>query len=139
MKQANPINITHIDHLVIRVNDLENMIAFYRDVLGCKLERGPGEGGLAQLRAGHSLIDLVDADGPLGQQGGDQPDHAAPNMDHVCFQVQPWDTDTIKTHLELHGIDAGKVAQRYGATGVGPSMYLRDPEGNTVELKGVHT
>ena len=136
MKQANPINITHIDHVVIRVNDLENMIAFYRDVLGCKLERGPGEGGLAQLRAGHSLIDLVDADGPLGQQGGDQPDHAAPNMDHICFQVQPWDTDTIKTHLELHGIDAGKVAQRYGAAGMGPSTYLRDPEGNTVELKG---
>jgi catechol 2,3-dioxygenase-like lactoylglutathione lyase family enzyme len=138
MKQANPINITHIDHLVIRANDLENMIAFYRDVLGCKLERGPGDGGLAQLRAGHSLIDLVDANGPLGQQGGDQPDHAAPNMDHVCFQLQPWDTDAIKEHLEQHGIEAGDVAPRYGATGVGPSMYLRDPEGNTVELKGVH-
>ncbi len=139
MKQANPINITHIDHLVIRVNDLENMIAFYRDVLGCKLERGPGEVGLAQLRAGHSLIDLVDANGPLGQQSGDQPDHAAPNMDHVCFQLQPWDADAIKGHLEQYGIEAGKVAPRYGATGVGPSMYLRDPEGNTVELKGVHT
>ncbi len=78
MKQANPINVTHIDHVVIRVNDLENMIAFYQDVLGCKLERGPGEAGLAQLRAGQSLIDLVDASGPLGQQGGDQPDHAVP-------------------------------------------------------------
>jgi catechol 2,3-dioxygenase-like lactoylglutathione lyase family enzyme len=139
MKQANPINITHIDHVVIRVNDLERMIAFYQDVLGCKLERGPGEGGLAQLRAGHSLIDLVDASGPLGQQGGDQPDHAAPNMDHVCFQLQPWDADAIKEHLERHGIEADNVAPRYGATGVGPSMYLRDPEGNTVELKGVHT
>ena len=70
MKQANPINITDIDHLVIRAIDLENMIAFYRDVLGCKFERGPGENGLAQLRAGRSLIDLVDANGPLGQQGG---------------------------------------------------------------------
>ena len=59
MKQANPINITHIDHVVIRVKDLQNMIMFYQNVLGCKLERGPGEGGLAQLRAGHSLIDLV--------------------------------------------------------------------------------
>ena len=125
--------------MVIRVNDLESMIAFYRDVLGCKLERGPGEGGLAQLRAGLSLIDLVDANGPLGQQGGDQPDHAAPNMDHVCFQLQPWDADAIKGHLEQYGIEAGKVAPRYGAAGVGPSMYLRDPEGNTVELKGVHT
>jgi catechol 2,3-dioxygenase-like lactoylglutathione lyase family enzyme len=136
MKQANPINITHIDHVVIRVNDLENMIAFYRDVLGCKLERGPGEAGLAQLRAGLSLIDLVDADGPLGQQGGTRPDHAAPNMDHVCFQVKPWDGDAIKGHLEQHGIDPGAVASRYGAAGMGPSMYLSDPEGNTVELKG---
>jgi len=136
MKQANPINITHIDHVVIRVNDLESMIAFYRDVLGCKLERGPGEGGLAQLRAGLSLIDLVDANGPLGQQGGDQPDHAAPNMDHVCFQVQPWDADAIKDHLDRHGISMATVSSRYGASGMGPSVYLTDPEGNTVELKG---
>ena len=137
MKQANPINITHIDHLVIRVNNLETMIAFYRDVLGCKLERGPGEGCLAQLRAGQSLIDLIDANGPLGQQGGDQPDHAAPNMDHVCFQLQSWDTDAIKGHIEQYGLEAGEVAQRYGASGMGPSMYLRDPEGNTAELKGI--
>ena len=136
MKQANPINITHIDHVVIRVNDLENMITFYRDVLGCKLERGPGEGGLAQLRAGHSLIDLVDANGPLGQQGGDQPDHGAPNMDHVCFHLQPWDAAVIKAHLEQHGVAMGTVSSRYGAAGMGPSVYLSDPEGNTVELKG---
>ena len=136
MKQANPINITHIDHVVIRVNDLEKMIGFYRDVLSCRLERGPGEGGLAQLRAGLSLIDLVDAKGTLGRQGGDQPDHTAPNLDHVCFQLQPWDADAIKGHLERCGVEADKVAQRYGASGVGPSMYLRDPEGNTVELTG---
>ncbi len=67
------------------------------------------------------------------------PNHAAPNMDHVCFQLRPWDVDAIKAHLEQHGIEAGNVAPRYGATGIGPSMYLRDPEGNTVELKGVHT
>ena len=136
MKKANPINITHIDHIVIRVNNLENMITFYQDVLGCKLERGPGEGGLAQLRAGHALIDLVDANGPLGQDGGNLPDPAAPNMDHVCFQVQPWDTNTIKGYLEQHGIRPGDLASRYGATGMGPSLYLRDPEGNRVELKG---
>ncbi|MFT6372936.1 MAG: catechol 2,3-dioxygenase-like lactoylglutathione lyase family enzyme [Gammaproteobacteria bacterium] len=136
MKKANPINITHIDHVVIRVIDLESMIAFYQDVLGCKLERGPGESRLAQLRAGNSLIDLVDANGPLGQEGGDRPVHAAPNMDHVCFQVQPWDTNTIKSHLELHGINSGDIESRYGASGMGPSVYLSDPEGNRVELKG---
>ncbi len=136
MKQANPINITHIDHLVIRVNDLENMIAFYQDVLGCKLERGPGDGRLAQLRAGHSLIDLVDANGPLGQQGGDPPDHAAPNMDHACFQVQPWDTKVIEQHLRRCDVEIGATSKRYGASGMGPSLYLHDPEGNTIELKG---
>jgi glyoxylase I family protein len=139
MKKSNPINITHIDHVVIRVNDLENMIAFYRDVLGCKLERGPGEIGLAQLRAGHSLIDLVDVNGPLGKEGGDPPNHDAPNMDHVCFQVQPWDTNTIKDHLKQHGITSGDLETRYGASGMGPSVYFSDPEGNTVELKGSAT
>ena len=136
MKQANPINITHIDHVVIRVNDLENMIAFYRDVLGCKLERGPGDGRLAQLRAGLSLIDLVDANGPFGRNGGAAPDHNAPNMDHVCFHVQPWDSESVLEQLRSHNIECGKIASRYGASGMGPSLYLKDPEGNTVELTG---
>ncbi len=136
MKQANPINITYIDHVVVRVNDFENMITFFQDVLGCKLERGPGEGRLAQLRAGHSLIDLVDSNGPLGQQGGDQPDHTAPNMDHVCFHVQPWDTKVIEQHLRQYNVEIGATSKRYGASGMGPSLYLHDPEGNTIELKG---
>ncbi len=138
MQQANPINITHIDHLVIRVNDLDNMIAFYRDVLGCKLERGPGEGGLAQRRAGLSLLDLVDANGPLGRQGGDKPDHAAPNMDHFCLQIVPWNGDAIQAHLREHGVEVGEIVTPYGALGVGPSLYISDPEGNTVELKGTN-
>lgn len=126
MTQANPINITHIDHVVLRVKDLEKMITFYRDVCGCKLERGPGEGGLAQLRAGLSLIDLVVADA----------DHSAPNMDHVCFQVDPWDAEAVQAQLQRQGVSFGEVEDRYGASGIGPSIYLNDPEGNTVELKG---
>lgn len=133
---ANPINIRLIDHVVIRARDLEPMLDFYRDVLGCRLERGPGELGLAQLRAGASLIDLVDVAGKLGREGGAPPDHGAPNMDHVCLLVEPWDADAIRQHLRAHGVEAGEVAERYGSTGVGPSIYLRDPEGNTVELKG---
>lgn len=136
MSKANPLNITHIDHVVIRVRDLERMIAFYRNVLGCKLERGPADLGLAQLRAGRSLIDLVDASGPLGRQGGELPNQDAPNMDHVCFQVQPWDIQAITEHLRASGVEAGEVAQRYGAGGTGPSVYIEDPEGNRVELKG---
>lgn len=136
MDEPNPINITHIDHVVIRVESLENMLAFYRAVLGCKPERGPGEVGLAQLRAGRSLIDLVDAHGPLGRQGGDLPNHDAPNVDHVCFRVDPWDIDAIRGQLHRHGVECGEVGMRYGSSGMGPSIYLKDPEGNTVELKG---
>ncbi|NEX20950.1 VOC family protein [Thiorhodococcus mannitoliphagus] len=136
MHQPNPINIRSIDHVVIRVTDLDGMIAFYRDVLGCRLERGPGELRLAQLRAGQSLIDLVDSNSALGRQGGSAPDHGAPNMDHVCLQVQPWDADAIGEHLRRHGVAVGEVVTRYGAAGTGPSLYLQDPEGNRVELKG---
>lgn len=136
MTEANPINLSRIDHVVFRVNDLERMISFYRDVLGCRLERGPGDALLAQLRAGDSLIDLVDASGPLGKQSGGAPDHESRNVDHVCFLVDPWDAELILEQLRKHGVNPGDVASRYGATGQGPSIYFADPEGNTVELKG---
>ena len=132
----NPINIRRIDHVVLRVGDLAGMIGFYCDVLGCRLERGPLENGLAQLRAGDSLIDLVDTDGPLGRAGGRAPDHDAPNVDHVCLFVEPWDAEQSAAHLRDHGVEPGDVASRYGATGHGPSIYFSDPEGNTIELKG---
>jgi glyoxylase I family protein len=134
--QPNPINVVLIDHVVIRTVDLERMIDFYSTVLGCRLEKGPGDIGLAQLRAGSSLIDLVDSEGPIGRQGGGFPDHEAPNMDHVCLQIDPWDVDAISAHLRKHGVTPGEVETRYGAKGSGPSIYVSDPEGNTVELKG---
>lgn len=133
------VNIVRIDHVVIRVDDLEAMIDFYATVLGCRLEKGPGDMGLAQLRAGASLIDLVDAGGPLGRDSGDPPSHTAPNMDHLCLQVDPWDAAAIYTHLHSHGVEADEVASRYGADGYGPSIYFDDPEGNRIELKGPGT
>jgi len=136
MQNPNPINIRAIDHVVLRVTELESMVRFYTDVLGCRLERGPGDLGLAQMRAGASLIDLIDSSGPLGKQAGAPPDHGAPNMDHFCLQVEPWDNDAIRGHLEACGIELSGTASRYGALGQGPSIYLKDPEGNTVELKG---
>lgn len=137
MAMTNHINIRQIDHVVIRVVNLKQMIAWYRDVLGCELERGPGEYRLAQLRAGSSLIDLVDANGPFGKKTGRIPDRDAPNMDHVCLQVESWDTEAVEKQLRQHGVEFGEVRERYGANGMGPSIYLNDPEGNTVELKGV--
>ncbi|MEM9208438.1 MAG: VOC family protein [Pseudomonadota bacterium] len=136
MSAAKPINILRIDHVVLRVRDLSRMIGFYRAALGCELERGPGDEGLAQLRAGESLIDLVAIDSVLGRQSGGDPTPDAPNVDHVCLLIDPWDETAILAQLRRNGVDPGSTELRYGATGFGPSVYFRDPEGNTIELKG---
>ena len=136
MSQQHPINIRLIDHVVVRAADLRKMVDFYCEVLGCRLERGPGEIGLAQLRAGNSLIDVLDVAGPLGGECGRVPEREAPNMDHFCVQVEPWDVEAIRAHLRSHGIEVADSVMRYGALGNGPSLYIEDPEGNWVELKG---
>lgn len=130
------INIREIDHVVLRVTDLDAMLRFYMQVLGCPLERSQTEIGLYQLRAGRSLIDLVPVSGKLGQAGGAAPGREGRNMDHLCLRVDPFEPQAIRRHLAEHGIESGDVAMRYGAEGEGPSIYLTDPEGNTVELKG---
>ena len=125
-----------IDHVVLRVVDVEGVIRFYQDVLGCAVERRKDDLGLIQLRAGRSLIDLVDVNGELGQKGGAAPGAEARNMDHFCLRIDPFDEAQIRAHLRAHGVEAGELSTRYGAEGDGPSLYIQDPEGNTVELKG---
>ena len=130
------IQIRDIDHIVLRVVDLQRMLSFYTDVLGCSIERRQDEIGLVQLRAGRALVDLVPVDGKLGRAGGAAPGAEARNVDHFCFRVEPFDAEAIRQHLAANGVRAGDVESRYGAEGEGPSIYLSDPEGNTVELKG---
>ena len=125
-----------LDHLVLRVVDIELMLDFYRDVLGCTLERSVSESGLYQLRAGVSLIDLIDVGPKSGGAGSGAHDHSNKNLDHFCIRIEPFDEVALRAHLRLHGIAAGKVKRRYGAEGRGPSLYIDDPEGNIVELKG---
>jgi len=131
-----PVNIRVIDHVVIRARDPAALLSFYGEVLGCALEKEQAGIGLYQLRAGASLIDIVAVDSELGRNFPRPPADDGPNMDHFCVQVEPWDAKTILAHLRAHGVEAGEVVQRYGALGRGPSLYIRDPEGNTVELKG---
>jgi catechol 2,3-dioxygenase-like lactoylglutathione lyase family enzyme len=130
------IRVLGIDHVVLRVANLERSLAFYETALGCAVERRLDELGLVQLRAGSALIDLVPLDSPLGRAGGGTPIDDARNMDHVALQIERFEPDALRAHLEAHGLEPGDVASRYGARGNGPSMYLRDPDGNTVELKG---
>ena len=130
------IRIRDIDHLVLRVVDLDAMIRFYCGVLGCAMEKRQDDLGLIQLRAGHSLIDLVPVYGKLGRAGGAAPGKEGRNLDHFCLRLDPFDENEIRRHLESAGVMAGAVESRYGAEGDGPSIYVSDPEGNTVELKG---
>jgi glyoxylase I family protein len=128
-----------LDHVVLRVADLERSRAFYCGVLGCAFEKWQEEFGLLQLRAGRSLIDLVSLDGRLGRAGGAAPGREGRNVDHFCLRIDPFDATALREHLAAHGVEAGEVVERYGAEGSGPSLYISDPDGNVVELKGPPT
>lgn len=118
-----------IDHVVLRARDPRALVRFYVEALGCPVEREQPDIGLIQLRAGRALIDIVDAaDAPPGAEGR--------NLDHLCLRIEPWDLDAIRAHLAAHGARIGEYGERYGAEGRGPSLYLYDPEGNMLELKG---
>jgi len=131
-----PFTLHAIDHVVLRVRDLDKSLAFYRGVLGCTLDKVQESIGLWQVRAGASLIDLVPLDGPLGRTGGAGPGQGGRNLDHFAIQVAPFDEPAIRAHLAAHGVAVVEAGRRYGAQGDGPSVYIRDPDGNTVELKG---
>ncbi len=133
---THPIQVREIDHVVLRVRDLERSLRFYVDVLGCREERRIDKLGLIQLRAGASLIDLVPVDQPLGRAGGSAPGKEGRNVDHVALRLIELDPDRVRAHLEAHGVEAGEIGVRYGAEGYGPSLYIRDPDENVIELRG---
>ena len=130
------LQILGIDHVVFRVADLSRALDFYQDFLGCEIEREVPALGLTQLRAGNALIDLVPVDSKLGKSGGGPVDANAHNVDHVCLRIEPWEPEALRIDLQERGIEASEVATRYGAGGNGPSIYIQDPDGNSIELKG---
>ena len=123
------IVIRNIDHVVIRAADIDRAMAFYCGVLGCVEVRRVASIGLVQLRAGSAMIDLIDA-------SDDPPPDGAGNMDHFALRLAEFNEAGIRAHLAAHGIAAGPLKQRFGAEGNGPSIYIEDPDGNVVELKG---
>lgn len=129
------IRIADLDHVVLRVGDLDRAIEFYGKVLGCQIERRLEQPKLVQLRAGACLIDLV----PAPASPGAAADAAGRNMDHFAVRVDGFDAAALAAHLRRHGVEVGDVRERYGAEGYGPSLYISDPDGNTVELKGPAT
>lgn len=134
-----PFSLKGLDHVVLRVRDLDAALVFYLDVLGCTVEKVQAAIGLTQLRAGRSLIDLITLDGLLGKTGGAGPEAEGRNVDHFALTVAPFDEAAIRKHLATHDVEITDAGERYGAEGSGPSIYVRDPDGNGVELKGPAT
>jgi glyoxylase I family protein len=130
------IRIKHIDHLVIRARNLEAMTGFYCDVIGCSLDKRVDELGLVHLRAGVSMIDLIAVDGKLGMMGGAPPAAEGHNLDHLCLRLEDFNVEEMRRHLQEHGVEVSDVYHNYGAEGYGASLYIKDPEGNTIEFKG---
>ena len=132
-----PFAVQRIDHLVFRVRDLDTSVAFYEQVLGCHVARSRPDLGLVHVRAGASMVDLVAIDGRLGALGGAAPGAEGRNVDHLCLRVEPFDDIAIVAHLARFGIrPRGPASRNFGAEGDGLSLYIADPDGNTIELKG---
>ncbi|WP_317932909.1 VOC family protein [Halioxenophilus sp. WMMB6] len=130
------IKIRGLDHVVLRTTQLPQMLHFYGDLLGCPVEREmPPAMGLTQLRAGSALIDLVTVDSELGRMGGGAPQQQGRNVDHFCLQVEPIAIDALRDYLTQAGVACLEDGERYGSDGFGLSLYVLDPEGNTVELR----
>ena len=127
-----------IDHIVLRTDRYQELIAFYCNVIGCSLERETSvEFGLTQLRAGNALIDIVDVDGELGKSGGVAPQEKGNNLDHFCLQIEPFEEHELKAYLDECGVEYSEFQDRYGAQGMGRSIYLKDIVGNNIELRSV--
>ncbi|WP_148874791.1 VOC family protein [Serratia marcescens] len=131
-----PFSLKNIDHVVLRVRDMQNSLRFYTQVVGCEIAKQRPDLGLVHLRAGASMIDLVDVNGMLGRKGGMPPDARQQNVDHFCLRIEPFNEDALLTYLRSQGIDVDPAESRYGAEGDGPSIYFSDPDGNRIELKG---
>jgi glyoxylase I family protein len=119
-------HVERIDHVVLRVRDLPGMVRFYEQALGFEVERTIERLNLVQMRAGASMLDLVKGERPA----------AGANMDHLCFRIEPFDRSSLESRLSPLGITVGEIVERYGAEGIGLSVYFNDPEGNQIELKG---
>ncbi len=124
-----------IDHIVLRTVRDQDLIDFYCSVLGCKLELSKDSVGLAHLRAGNALIDIVDVNGKLGKVGGDAPDELGNNVDHFCLQIAPCGEQELQDYLKSCGVHCGEFQDRYGAQGMGRSIYIKDLVGNNLELR----
>jgi len=123
-----PIRVEELDHVVLRCRNQPRALDFYTRVLGLTEERRVEAIGLVQLRSGRSMVDLLPSS-ESDREGGT-------NVDHICLGIAATDMHAVVRYLVAEGVEViGEPALRYGARGMGLSVYARDPEGNVVELK----
>ena len=130
-----PFSFERLDHLVLRTPDPETLVTFYRQ-LGATIERDASDTiGLVQLRLGESLLDILDINGKLG---GDHPDGSkGRNLDHFAVRIHPFNASDISEFCQAHQIPCEVMPMPLlGADGLGPAVYIEDPDGNRIELKG---
>ncbi len=129
------VKITELDHIVLRVKDVDVSLQFYTETLGLKAERveqwQKGEVRFPSARLNDdTIIDFFAADQqPIGKDG-------ARNQDHFCMVIEPTDLDELKSKFEAMGVEiqAGP-GKRWGSHGDGISLYVYDPDDNVVELR----
>ena len=102
------ISILGLDHVVLRTENPEALVAFYQRLFACEVERTVGD-FLWQLRIGDSLLDVI-----KGERTG-------ANLDHFCLRVANYDEAQILSYLESVGVEASSAGEIYGAQGFGPS------------------
>jgi glyoxylase I family protein len=133
-RAAPPFELRAIDHVVLIVDDLEAAVKWYAEVVGAVEEHSLREFGMVQLRAGASMIDLVDAASKEGKWAR-PPVEGGRNLDHLCLEVGPVTKQAMKSHLTRHGLEIEEEGLRMGAKGQGYSWYIRDPWDHQIELK----
>ena len=122
------MKVIGFDHVVLTVADVERSLAWYCDELGLTPERVDewrrGEILFPSVRIDeHTLIDLL-----AGERSGT-------NVDHVCLVIEPTDLAALAASGRFDLASDGPVDGLYGAQGFATSLYVRDPDGNVVELR----
>lgn len=122
------MKINRLDHLVLTVSDLDATMAFYTSVLGMELVTFGA--GRRALTFGVSKINLHEA----GREFEPKARQPMPGSGDLCFIVDEPIAE-VMTRLAENGVavEEGPV-ERSGATGRIMSCYLRDPDGNLLEL-----
>lgn len=126
MPETPPFTLARLDHLVLRTANVDRLVSFYA-ALGCTVVREVARMNMVQLAAGESMIDIIGQDAAPADR----------NLDHFALRIEPWDRERILAFCRAQDIEVETPEQLLlGADGYGPAVYLRDPDGNRVELKG---